>query len=138
MKAIAKEIDPPQEHDPEHCRALGKILDHVGDKWTVMVVGVLSKGPTRFNAIMRAIGGVSHRMLTLTLRNLERDGLVTRKAYATIPPKVEYELTDVGRSLIAPLGVLSTWVVEQRLHIEAAREKFDKRERRRNAADADE
>lgn len=138
MKASMTEIEPSQEHDPEHCRALGKILDHVGDKWTVMVVGVLSKGPTRFNAIMREIGGVSHRMLTLTLRNLERDGLVTRKAYATIPPKVEYELTNVGRSLIAPLGVLGTWVVEHRLHIEAAREKFDRRERRRNATHAGE
>ncbi|KML07898.1 MULTISPECIES: winged helix-turn-helix transcriptional regulator [Burkholderia] len=133
MKAPATEIEPSQEDDREHCRALGKILDQVSDKWTVMVVGVLSKGPTRFNAIMREIGGVSHRMLTLTLRNLERDGLVTRTAYATIPPKVEYELTDVGRSLIAPLEALRTWVVEHSLHIDAAREKFDRRERQSDA-----
>lgn len=116
---------PCQEHDDENCRALGKILDHVGDKWTVMVVGVLSKGPTRFNALMRDIGGVSHRMLTLTLRNLERDGLVTRTAYPTVPPKVEYALTETGRSLIGPLSVLSAWVVEHRSRIEAARQKFD-------------
>src|SRR5437016_4101698 len=107
-----------REHDPEECRALGQILDRIGDKWTVMVVGVLSKGPLRFNAIMREIGGVSHRMLTLTLRSLERDGLVTRTAFATIPPKVEYDLTSLGRALIEPLRVLSNWAVENRNAIE--------------------
>ncbi|MBV6791818.1 winged helix-turn-helix transcriptional regulator [Xanthomonas euvesicatoria] len=125
MKTPDAASAPCQEHDDENCRALGKILDHVGDKWTVMVVGVLSKGPARFNALMRDIGGVSHRMLTLTLRNLERDGLVTRTAYPTVPPKVEYELTQTGRSLIEPLSVLSAWVVEHRPQIEAARLKFD-------------
>lgn len=124
MKKPDAAAAPCQEHD-EDCRSLGKILDHVGDKWTVMVVGVLTKGPTRFNAIMRDIGGVSHRMLTLTLRNLERDGLVTRTAYATVPPKVEYELTQTGKSLIEPLRVLSAWVVEHRAQIEEARLKFD-------------
>lgn len=90
-----------------------------------MVVGALSNGPLRFNAIMREIGGVSHRMLTLTLRSLERDGLVTRTAYATIPPKVEYELTALGRSLIEPLRVLATWAVQHRPAMELAREQFD-------------
>jgi len=92
----------------------------------IMVVGVLSKGPLRFNAMMRQIGGVSHRMLTLTLRSLERDGLVSRTAYATIPPRVEYELTDAGRSLIKPLRVLSNWAIEYRPIIEKARMTFDK------------
>ncbi|CAG1005710.1 MAG: helix-turn-helix transcriptional regulator [Rhizobiaceae bacterium] len=91
------------------CLVVAEILDRIGDKWTIMVVAVLSKGPTRFNALMREIGGVSHRMLTLTLRGLERDGLVKRTAYATIPPKVEYELTDLGRSLMEPLLPLAAW-----------------------------
>jgi DNA-binding HxlR family transcriptional regulator len=113
------------EHHPDECRAVGQILDRIGDKWTVMVVGALSNGPLRFNAIMREIGGVSHRMLTLTLRGLERDGLVTRTAYATIPPKVEYELTELGRSLIEPLRVLATWAVKHRPEMERARAKFE-------------
>ncbi|MCP3368182.1 winged helix-turn-helix transcriptional regulator [Bradyrhizobium cajani] len=114
------------EHDPEDCRAVGQIIDLIGDKWTVMVVGALSNGPLRFNAIMREIGGVSHRMLTLTLRALEREGLVTRTAYATIPPKVEYELTKLGRSLIDPLRVLGAWAVRNRPVMEKARAKFEK------------
>ena len=92
-----------------------------------MVVGVLSKGPLRFNTIMREIGGVSHRMLTLTLRGLERDGLVTRTAYATVPPRVEYELTELGHSLIEPLQVLGTWAIQNRSAMEMARAEFDSR-----------
>ncbi|MFG3591258.1 winged helix-turn-helix transcriptional regulator [Bradyrhizobium sp. RDI18] len=119
------EASVADDHDHEACRALGQILDRIGDKWTVMVVGALSRGPLRFNALMRTIGGVSHRMLTLTLRALERDGLVTRTAYLTIPPKVEYELTPLGRSLIEPLRVLSGWAIENRPAIESSRAAFD-------------
>jgi len=108
-----------------HCRAMGYILDRVGDKWTIMAVGALSLGPMRFNEMMRKIGGVSHRMLTLTLRGLEREGLVTRTAYATIPPKVEYELTDLGRSLITPLTALADWAHQNRPAMEAARARYD-------------
>jgi DNA-binding HxlR family transcriptional regulator len=114
-------------HDHEDCRAVGQILDRIGDKWTVMVVGALSKGPLRFNVIMREIGGVSHRMLTLTLRGLECDGLVTRTAFATIPPKVEYELTELGHSLIEPLQVLGNWAIQNRPAMEMARAEFDSR-----------
>ncbi|PCK84142.1 transcriptional regulator [Rhizobium sophoriradicis] len=119
--------DLPASEDYNNCRALGQILDRIGDKWTIMVVGVLSRGPLRFNQMMREIGGVSHRMLTLTLRSLERDGLVSRTAYATIPPKVEYALTDAGRSLIEPLRVLSDWAIDNRPVIEKARADFDNR-----------
>lgn len=93
------------------------------DKWTIMVVGGLSKGPVRFNALLRLIDGVSHRMLTLTLtlRGLEQDGLVKRTVYPTVPPKVEYELTAVGRSLIEPLSTLSSWAQKYLPAIEAAR-----------------
>ena len=82
------------------CRTISTLLSRIGDKWTVMVVGALADGPVRFNAMLRGIDGLSHRMLTLTLRGLERDGLVKRTSYPTIPPKVEYELTKLGRSLI--------------------------------------
>ena len=122
----AKKTKPVARHraaDHEHAsrKALGQVLDRVGDKWTVMVVGGLSKGPMRFNALLRLIGGVSHRMLTLTLRGLEHDGLVKRTVYPSVPPKVEYELTEVGRSLIKPLSALSEWVQRNQPAIEAAR-----------------
>ncbi|MGO4166272.1 winged helix-turn-helix transcriptional regulator [Novosphingobium sp. YAF33] len=103
------------------------MLDRIGDKWTVMVVGVLAKGPTRFNAIQRAINGISHRMLTLTLRALERDGMLERRAFATIPPKVEYELTPLGRSLIDPLDTLMAWAQTNRPTIETAQSGYDDR-----------
>jgi DNA-binding HxlR family transcriptional regulator len=108
------------------------ILDRIGDKWTVMVVGVLSHGPMRFNAMQRTIPGISHRMLTLTLRGLERDGLVKRTAFATIPPRVDYELTEAGHSLKEPLHTLAAWARSRLEGIEAARRRFDERE---NGAD---
>ena len=117
-------------HDEEihaECRAMAQVLDRIGDKWTVMVVGALSDGPQRFNTILRTVNGVSHRMLTLTLRGLERDGLVTRTVYPTIPPKVEYELTELGSSLIAPLRALAAWGKKNRPAIEEARVRFDER-----------
>ncbi|KRR05615.1 winged helix-turn-helix transcriptional regulator [Bradyrhizobium valentinum] len=114
------------EADPhERCRALGAILDRIGDKWTVMAVGALSEGPMRFNALQRLIGAVSHRMLTLTLRGLERDGLVTRTIYPTIPPKVEYALTNLGQRLIPPLKTLSDWAVENQAELEMAQRAYD-------------
>lgn len=119
-----KSVEADEETHAE-CLAMAQVLDRVGDKWTVMVVGVLSRGPQRFNAILRTINGVSHRMLTLTLRGLERDGLVTRTMYPTIPPKVEYELTELGASLIGPLRTLSAWGRKNRAAIEASRARFD-------------
>jgi DNA-binding HxlR family transcriptional regulator len=112
--------------DAETCKALGNILDRVGDKWTVMVVGILSEGPMRFNALQRAVEGVSHRMLTLTLRGLERDGLVKRTAFPTVPPRVDYELTKLGHSLKPPLETLAEWARVHRGAIERARKSFDR------------
>jgi len=123
-KAIATATHEP---DADTCKALGNILDRVGDKWTVMVVGMLSTGPMRFNALHRAVPGVSHRMLTLTLRGLERDGLVSRTAFPTVPPRVDYELTALGRSLKAPLEVLAKWVSKNQAAVEIARVTFDER-----------
>ncbi len=111
------------------CRALGQIIDRVADKWAVMVIGHLSEQETlRFNELMRCVPGVSHRMLTLTLRALQRDGLVQRTPYATIPPRVDYRLTALGASLTRPLGALATWARDHQTAIEAARVSYDQPE----------
>lgn len=114
-----------------NCKALGQILDRIGDKWTIMVVGVLSRGPMRFNALQRAIPGVSHRMLTMTLRGLERDGLVKRTSFPTIPPRVDYELTERGTSLQEPLKTLASWVRSQQAGIEASQQEYDEKAKAR-------
>lgn len=109
-----------------NCRALGQILERIGDKWTIMIVGVLAtQGSTRFNSLQRAIPGLSHKMLTTTLRGLERDGLITRTPFATIPPRVDYALTEQGRSLHEPLLTLASWARSQQDYIAASRDKFD-------------
>src|SRR5215207_6319642 len=100
------------------------VLDRVGDKWTVLVIGALADQPRRFTELRSAIGGVAPKVLTQTLRALERDGLVTRTVYAQVPPRVDYELTDTGRSLIAPLGVLTHWAETHVSQILASREAF--------------
>ncbi len=121
------EISTTQDgEDHEGCKALASVLSQVGDKWTILVVGVLSLGSSRFNALQRAVPGISHRMLTQTLRGLERDGLVDRTAFAEIPPRVEYELTALGRSLTKPLAGLAKWASTNRSFIERSRLRFDK------------
>jgi len=122
---------PSNLHQPEDCRAVSEVLARVGDKWTVLVVGTLGDGPKRFNELRRALGSISQRMLTLTLRALERDGLVTRTVFATIPPRVDYELTRLGHSLLDPVSGLSLWARQNRSAIEAARRQFDAAEHRR-------
>lgn len=116
---------PSTLHDPEDCRAVSEVLSRVGDKWTVLVVGVLGPGPKRFNEIRRALGSISQRMLTLTLRGLERDGLVTRTVHATIPPRVDYALTALGHSLLDPVNVLGLWARRHRAEIDTARHQYD-------------
>jgi DNA-binding HxlR family transcriptional regulator len=116
---------PSNLHVPEDCRAVSEILARVGDKWTVLVVGVLGAGPKRFTEIRRAVGSISQRMLTLTLRGLERDGLVTRTVIPTIPPRVDYELTTLGRSLLKPVNGLALWAKQNRAVIADARRRFD-------------
>ncbi len=117
---------PVSQEAADGCRALAQVIDRIGNKWTVMVVGHLSSGTMRFNALMHTIPGISHRMLTLTLRGLERDGLVKRTPYASIPPRVDYELTALGRSLTQPLASLASWASLRRQDIEAARERYDR------------
>jgi DNA-binding HxlR family transcriptional regulator len=118
---------PPNAHQDGDCRAVASVLARVGDKWSVFVIMYLGDGPKRFNELKRMIGGISQRMLTLTLRGLERDGLVTRTVFPTIPPRVDYELTDLGRGLAKPVQVLGKWAVEHLPEIEGARTKFDAR-----------
>jgi DNA-binding HxlR family transcriptional regulator len=116
---------PGNLHVPEDCRAVSEVLARVGDKWTILVVGELGGGPKRFNEIRKALGSISQRMLTLTLRALERDGLVTRTVFPTIPPKVEYELTKLGRSLLEPVSGIGLWARQNRSAIQEARKRFD-------------
>ncbi len=113
--------------DSEDCRAVSAILVRIGDKWSVLIVALLGGGPRRFNEIKRMVGGISQRMLTLTLRGLERDGLVTRTVTPSNPPRVDYALTGIGLSLWQPVELLSNWARAHRSHIEAARQAFDAR-----------
>jgi DNA-binding HxlR family transcriptional regulator len=101
----------------ESCVALREVLNRVGDKWSIQVVALLDHGPKRFSHLRRAIDGISQRMLTLTLKGLERDGLVTRTVYPTIPPRVEYELTRVGKTLLEPVTALARWAEKHRFEI---------------------
>src|SRR5450830_1369454 len=116
---------PGNLHVAEDCRAVSEVLARVGDKWTVLVVSTLGDGPKRFNELRKALGSISQRMLTLTLRALERDGLVTRTVLPTNPPRVDYELTRLGRSLLEPVSELGLWARKNRSAIQDARRRFD-------------
>jgi len=105
--------------------AIRGILNRIGDKWSLLVIVTLQQGRLRFTELQRHIPGVSQRMLTLTLRQLERDGLVLRTVHAEVPPRVEYELTGMGRTLLEPSLALASWAVDNHPAIQAAREAFD-------------
>ena len=105
------------------CRRVADILARVGDKWTILVLMAIGGRRVRFGELHRAINGISQRMLTVTLRNLERDGIVTRTVYPTIPPRVEYELSERGRSFKLALAPIGKWVVGNQTDIEEARER---------------
>ena len=115
--------------DSAECRIVREILSQLGDKWTLLVILCLSTGPMRFNAIQRAVVGISHRMLTVTLRKLERDGLVRRTVYPELPPRTEYELTPLGVSFTEPVMAIANWAVIAQPEIETNRERFDGTER---------
>ncbi len=100
-------------------------LRMVGDKWSLVVVSLLSEGPLRFTELMREVDGISHRMLTQTLRGLVRDGLVSRAAYAEVPPRVEYTLTDLGHTLLEPITELAAWVERHQDEIDRYRAGYD-------------
>lgn len=125
-------IDSPSHENPvptwEGSCPVRDILDRLGDAWSVLVVLQLEAGPCRFNAMKRQVAGISQRMLTVTLRHLERDGLVTRKVFPTKPPSVEYALTKLGFSLAKAFQPLTAWAFEQQGVVNAARQTFDQRQ----------
>ncbi|MGA3310127.1 MAG: helix-turn-helix domain-containing protein [Xanthobacteraceae bacterium] len=118
-------MKPSHMHLPADCRAISDVLARIGDKWSVLVVSRLGEGPLRFNELRRQIGGISQRMLTLTLRGLERDGLITRTVFPTDPPRVDYALTALGRDLLNPVSALGAWAIRNQPKIARARERFD-------------
>lgn len=114
--------------DSAECRIVRETLSHLGDKWTLLVILCLSAGPLRFNALQRAVAGISHRMLTVTLRKLERDGLVLRTVYPTVPLHTEYELTSLGVSFTEPVMAIANWAIAAQSEIELNRARFDRKE----------
>lgn len=106
-----------------------RILDSVGDRWTVLIVGVLGQGDARFSELRRRIEGISQKMLTQTLRGLERDGLVRRTVYPEVPVRVQYALTDAGRTLLEPLRALQEWSIEHLSDVSASQEAYDRVDR---------
>jgi DNA-binding HxlR family transcriptional regulator len=127
-KPARRNIEVTKAHGSQHdgCVAVREVLKLVGDKWSVLVVGILGNGPLRFGEIKRTIEGISQRMLTLTLRGLERDGLLTRTVTPSIPPRVDYELTTLGGTLLDPVRALAKWAERHRATIQAARDRFDR------------
>lgn len=118
-------MSPSHKHVSGKCPAIREVLNRVGDKWSVLVVGLLGGGRKRFSELRRGIEGISQRMLTLTLKGLERDGLVTRTVYPSVPPRVDYELTKLGFSLLKPIQGLANWAGQNRERIQAARNNYD-------------
>jgi DNA-binding HxlR family transcriptional regulator len=102
-------------------------LDRIGDKWASLIIGLLEDGTMRFSDLQRAIGGITQKMLTQSLRNLERDGLVKRTVYPEVPPRVEYSLTELGTTLIEPLAVLRDWAQQNIAKVSAAQQEYDTR-----------
>lgn len=124
-KDVSNESLGRPSFDPAGCTAVTAMLGRVGDKWSMQIVMVLSSGKCRFSELKRRMDGISQRMLTLSLRNLERDGLVTRTVFPTIPPRVDYALTPLGESLRVPVAALGQWIVANHVAMESARARFD-------------
>ncbi len=102
-----------------------RILDRIADKWTVLIIGLLEDGPKRFSQLQRGIGGISQKMLAQTLRSLERDGLVLRTVYPQVPPRVEYELTPLGQTLIEPIATIRNWAESHIKTVTLAQTQYD-------------
>jgi DNA-binding HxlR family transcriptional regulator len=122
---------PVRDSLPTQCTEghseLRSVLDRVGDKWSVLVIVLLAEGPTRYSEVHRVLPGISQRMLTLTLRNLERDGLVVRTVYAEVPPRVDYRLSALGVTWLEPVRGLVKWIAEHGDDVLEARAAFDER-----------
>jgi DNA-binding HxlR family transcriptional regulator len=118
-------LKPRHPRLTDECQSVSEVLGRVGDKWTVLVVSLLGRGPMRFSELRRAVDGISQKMLSTTLRTLERDGFCTRTVFPTVPPRVEYELTELGRDLLVPVKGLADWALANRGRVDAARRRFD-------------
>ncbi|MCD8566710.1 MAG: helix-turn-helix transcriptional regulator [Alphaproteobacteria bacterium] len=120
---------PPERkvYTAQSCEGVRRILSRIGDKWSVLVVIILAEGSHRFSEIRRSIEGISQRMLTLTLRELERDGLITRTVEPCVPPKVHYALTPLGQTLLGPVSALTQWAQAHQPEITRAQEAYDKK-----------
>ena len=127
IELLASEVFDECTGDADPGRIIRQVLERVGDKWSVLVIGTLRNGPLRFSELRRGVTGISQRMLTRTVRALERDGLLTRTVYPEIPPRVEYELTDLGKTLIPPVLSLAEWAMRNAEEIDHRRSTFDKR-----------
>jgi DNA-binding HxlR family transcriptional regulator len=112
-------------HLTTDCRRVSALLQRIGDKWTVLVVRTLGDGSLRFSEIKRALGSISQKMLTTTLRGLERDGFVKRTVFPTVPPRVDYELTPLGHELLDPVKTMAEWALKNAERVERAQTKFD-------------
>lgn len=120
-------MKPPDLHLSGQCQVANDVISLVGDKWSVLVVSTLGNGTLRFSEIKRAVEGISQKMLTTTLRGLERDGYVTRTVYPTVPPRVDYELTELGFELLEPVSALGNWAIANHARVIAARRAYDDR-----------
>jgi DNA-binding HxlR family transcriptional regulator len=126
---VTKQTAPTVLGDPYNADCpTRRILDRIGDRWTVLVVSLLGDGDARFSELRRRIEGVSQKMLTQTLRGLERDGLVRRTVYPEVPVRVEYALTDAGRTLLEPLRALQKWSIEHLSDVSASQDAYDRAE----------
>jgi DNA-binding HxlR family transcriptional regulator len=110
---------------PHVCQSVSDVLARVGDKWSILTIAMLARGTMRFSELKRGLGFISQKVLTTTLRGLERDGYVSRIVTPTIPPRVDYELTEMGRDVLDPVTVLATWAVANRNRVEGSRAKYD-------------
>ena len=118
-------MKPTNLHETGPCRKVSQILSRIGDKWSVLVVMQLGEKPRRFNELRRELGSISQKMLSATLRGLERDGFVSRTVHPTVPPRVDYALTDLGRELLCPVAALGEWAIANSERVEEARRRFD-------------
>jgi DNA-binding HxlR family transcriptional regulator len=121
----ASKAQPARQLENADCSKISQVLARIGEKWSVLIIMLLADGPCRFSEIKRAINGISQRMLTLCLRGLERDGMIKRTVVAVMPPHVQYELTDLGRSLTTPVIALGSWAQAHIADIDTARAAFD-------------
>ena len=119
----------PHDLQTADCQRISQVLARVGEKWSILIIMMLAGEPRRFSELKRSINGISQRMLTLCLRGLERDGLISRTVIAVMPPHVEYALTPLGESLTTPVVALGNWASEHIGDIDVAREAFDQAER---------